>query len=78
MRHASTASAGLPFPRPLGELALVRVEGQLVMAVGGDTVMLFPRLLNRVHMYHNPPQVTDVVQQPVVDLAGYSMPFCHR
>jgi hypothetical protein len=52
-------------------MLLVRVGGQPVVAVGGHAMMLFARLLRRVDMHHGRLQVVQLVQQAVVDLAGY-------
>jgi hypothetical protein len=40
----------------------VRVGGQAVVAVGGDTVVFLARLLCWIDMYDRPAQVAQVVQ----------------
>src|SRR5215203_823782 len=62
----------------LGCSASVGVGWQTVVAVGINAVMLLACLLYRIDVYHGPAQVAQVVQQTVVDLAGYGVPFCHR
>jgi hypothetical protein len=62
----------------LGCSASVGVGRQTVVAVGINAVMFLARLLYRIDVYHGPAQVAQVVQQTVVHLAGYGVPFRHR
>src|SRR5829696_6140194 len=60
-----------------GSSASVGVGRQTVVAVGGDPMVLLARLLRRVDVHHGRLQVAQLVQQAVVDLAGYLVTLCH-
>ena len=54
------------------------MNGQIIVTVGGEAVMILTGFLHRVHMNHSLLQITEVVKQLVVDLSGNLMPFGNR
>src|SRR5215213_11663637 len=55
--------------------ALVRVGGQGIVRMDADAVVLLPGFLDRIHVHHGHGEIAQLVQQPVIDLPGYRMPF---
>jgi hypothetical protein len=45
--------------------------------VGSDAVMLLASFLHRIHMHHGHIQVAQLVQEAMVDLAGYGVSLGH-
>jgi hypothetical protein len=60
-----------------GSLNSVRVNRQIVVAVGGDATVVLARCLYGVHVDHRPAQVRQAVQELMVDFSGYFVPFGH-
>ena len=58
-----------------GTASLVRVSRQVIVAVGGDAVVLLARFLHGVYVDHGFVEVDELVQEMVVDLPGYRVPL---
>jgi len=56
----------------------MRVKGQIIVAVGGEAVMVLAGFLHGVHVHHSLLQITYLVQEEVVNLSGDPVTFANR
>ena len=48
------------------------------MAMGSEAMILLPSFLEGIHMDHSHVEIAQLVQQLVIDLSGYAVPFGDR
>ena len=49
--------------------------GQVIVAMDADAVVLLPGFLDGIHVDHGHVKIAQLVQEPVIDLPGYPVPF---